>query len=69
MTEYVVGKVDDIPPGTAIAVQAGPRTIAVFRLGEKIADFDVREQTTGTDLVALMTGATSGDLGSTRLLS
>jgi ABC-type sugar transport system ATPase subunit len=43
--------------------------IAVFRLGEKIADFDVREQTTGTDLVALMTGATSGDLGSTRLLS
>jgi ABC-type sugar transport system ATPase subunit len=43
--------------------------IVVFRLGEKIADFDVREQTTGTDLVALMTGATSGDLGSTRLLS
>jgi nitrite reductase (NADH) small subunit len=34
MTEYVVGKVDDIPPGTAIAVQAGPRTIAVFRLGD-----------------------------------
>jgi ABC-type sugar transport system ATPase subunit len=31
--------------------------IAVFRLGEKVADFDVREQTTGADLVALMTGA------------
>ena len=36
--------------------------IAVFRLGEKVADFDVREQTTGTDLVALMTGAAGGDL-------
>lgn len=34
MTEYVVGKVGDIPPGTAIAVQAGRRTIAVFRLGD-----------------------------------
>lgn len=34
MTEYVVGKVSDIAPGTAIAVRAGPRTIAVFRIGE-----------------------------------
>jgi fructose transport system ATP-binding protein len=31
--------------------------IAVFRLGEKVADIDVHEQTTGTDLVAFMTGA------------
>jgi NAD(P)H-dependent nitrite reductase small subunit len=35
MTEYVVGKIDDIPPGTAIAVTAGPRTIAVFRVGDR----------------------------------
>jgi NAD(P)H-dependent nitrite reductase small subunit len=35
MTEYVVGKVDDIPPGKAIAVAAGHRTIAVFRVGDR----------------------------------
>jgi NAD(P)H-dependent nitrite reductase small subunit len=35
MTEYVVGKVGDIGSGTAIAVQAGRRTIAVFRIGEE----------------------------------
>jgi len=34
MTEYIVGKIDDIPSGTAIAVQAGRRTIAVFRVGD-----------------------------------
>jgi len=34
MTEYVVGKIEDIPVGTAIAVQAGRRTIAVFRVGD-----------------------------------
>jgi nitrite reductase (NADH) small subunit/3-phenylpropionate/trans-cinnamate dioxygenase ferredoxin subunit len=34
MIEYVVGKIDDIRPGTAIAVQAGHRVIAVFRLGD-----------------------------------
>jgi NAD(P)H-dependent nitrite reductase small subunit len=33
MQEYVVGKVDEIPDGTGIAVQAGRRTIAVFRIG------------------------------------
>jgi ABC-type sugar transport system ATPase subunit len=31
--------------------------IAVFRLGEKVADLDVHERTTGSELVALMTGA------------
>jgi ABC-type sugar transport system ATPase subunit len=31
--------------------------IAVFRLGRKVADFEVHEQTTGSELVALMTGA------------
>jgi hypothetical protein len=31
-----------------------------MRLGAKVADVDVHEQTTGTDLVALMTGATAG---------
>jgi hypothetical protein len=41
----------------------------VFRLGEKVAHFDVREHTTGTDLVALMTGVTSGGPGSARSLS
>jgi nitrite reductase (NADH) small subunit/3-phenylpropionate/trans-cinnamate dioxygenase ferredoxin subunit len=35
MTEYVVGKVDEIAPGTAVAVQAGRRTIAVFRVGDE----------------------------------
>jgi len=33
MTDYVVGKVDEIPAGTAVAVQAGRRTVAVFRVG------------------------------------
>jgi nitrite reductase (NADH) small subunit len=33
VVEYVVGKVADIPPGSAIAVTAGHRTIAVFRIG------------------------------------
>ena len=35
MTDYVVGKIDDIQPGTAIAVQAGRRVIAVFRVGNE----------------------------------
>jgi hypothetical protein len=35
MIEYVVGKFDDIALGTAIAMQAGRRTIAVFRLGNE----------------------------------
>jgi D-xylose transport system ATP-binding protein len=43
--------------------------VAVFRLGEKVADFDVHDQTTGTDLVALMTGAAGGNLGPARALS
>jgi ABC-type sugar transport system ATPase subunit len=43
--------------------------VAVMRLGEKVADFDVHEQTTGTDLVALMTGAAAGDTQATRSLA
>jgi len=35
MQEYVVGKVDEIPEGKGIAVQAGRRTIAVFRVGQE----------------------------------
>jgi nitrite reductase (NADH) small subunit len=35
MTDYVVGKIGDIQPGTAIAVQAGRRVIAVFRVGNE----------------------------------
>ena len=34
MIEYLVGRIDDIRPGTAVAVQAGRRVIAVFRLGD-----------------------------------
>ena len=34
MAEYVVGKVNDIPSGAAVAVQAGHRTIAIFRVGD-----------------------------------
>ena len=34
MTEYVIGTIDEFPPGKAVAVQAGRRTIAVFRLGD-----------------------------------
>ena len=33
-TEYVIGTVDEFPPGKAVAVQAGRRTVAVFRLGD-----------------------------------
>ena len=36
--------------------------VVVMRLGAKVADFNVHEQTTGTDLVAMMTGATAGTL-------
>ena len=36
MTEYVVGKLDDIPDGKGIAVQAGRREIAVFRVGREV---------------------------------
>jgi NAD(P)H-dependent nitrite reductase small subunit len=35
MTEYVIGRRDDIPDGKAIAVRAGPPTVAVFRIGEE----------------------------------
>jgi len=34
MAEYVIGKVDEFPSGKAVAVQAGRRTIAVFRVGD-----------------------------------
>jgi len=44
--------------------------IAVMRLGQKVADVSVRGQaTTGTELVAWMTGAASGDLAAARSLS
>lgn len=36
VTEYVVGKIKDIPEGKAIAVEAGRRTIAVFRAAGKL---------------------------------
>lgn len=33
MQEYIVGKLSDLPDGKGIAVQAGRRTVAVFRVG------------------------------------
>jgi nitrite reductase (NADH) small subunit/3-phenylpropionate/trans-cinnamate dioxygenase ferredoxin subunit len=35
MTDYVLGKVCDFASGAAVAVQAGRRTIAVFRVGDE----------------------------------
>ena len=35
MTEYVIGKVREFAPGASVAVQAGQRTIAVFRIGDE----------------------------------
>lgn len=36
MQEYSVGKLDELPDGKGIAVQAGRRTIAVFRIGGEV---------------------------------
>jgi 3-phenylpropionate/trans-cinnamate dioxygenase ferredoxin subunit len=36
MVEYVVGKVDEIAEGQGIAVQAGRRDIAIFRVAGKL---------------------------------
>jgi len=37
MTEYVIGTRDEFPPGKAVAVEAGRRIIAVFRVGDAFA--------------------------------
>jgi nitrite reductase/ring-hydroxylating ferredoxin subunit len=34
MTEYLVGKRSDIPDGKCVAVEAGRRTVAVYRVGD-----------------------------------
>ena len=36
MKEYWVGTLDDIPDGQSIAIIAGRRTIAVFRVGREV---------------------------------
>jgi len=36
--------------------------VVVMRLGRKVADFDLHEKTTATDLVALITGASDGNM-------
>ena len=36
MTEYAVGKLEDIPEDGAVAVQAGRHLVAVFRLGDEV---------------------------------
>lgn len=36
MKEYFVGKLADIPDGKGIAVEAGRRTVAVFRVGAEV---------------------------------
>jgi ABC-type sugar transport system ATPase subunit len=43
--------------------------IAVLFLGQKVADFSVHEGIKASDLVALMTGATAGDLKAAETLS
>jgi ribose/xylose/arabinose/galactoside ABC-type transport system permease subunit/ABC-type branched-subunit amino acid transport system ATPase component len=43
--------------------------VAVMRLGQKVADVAVRDQVSGTDLVALMTGAASGNLAAAQGLA
>ncbi len=43
--------------------------VAVMRLGRKVADLDVEKTTTGTDLVALITGAAQGDAGAEAALT
>jgi nitrite reductase/ring-hydroxylating ferredoxin subunit len=35
MTEYVIGRRDEFPPGKGVAVQAGRLTVAVFRVGDE----------------------------------
>jgi nitrite reductase (NADH) small subunit len=34
MAEYLLGKIDEFPPHRGVAVQAGRRMVAVFRLGD-----------------------------------
>lgn len=36
MTEYIVGRVEDVPEGKSVAVQAGQAVIAVFNVGGEI---------------------------------
>lgn len=36
MQEYIVGRLSEIPENSAVAVQAGRRTIAVFRIGNEV---------------------------------
>lgn len=36
MQEYLVGKLADIPDGKGIAVAAGRRSVAVFRVGNEV---------------------------------
>ncbi len=36
MKEYVIGPIEDIPDGKGIAVKAGKRIIAVFRLKDEL---------------------------------
>jgi NAD(P)H-dependent nitrite reductase small subunit len=36
MQEYSVGKLSELPDGKGVAVQAGRRTIAVFRIGHEV---------------------------------
>lgn len=36
MREYIVGKLADLPDGRGVAVEAGRRTVAVFRIGTEV---------------------------------
>ncbi len=35
MTDYVIGKIDDIAEGQGIAIQAGRRQISIFRIADE----------------------------------
>ena len=52
MQEYVVGKVGDIPDGKGITIEAGRRTIAVFRIGSAAGS--------GYDIAGRLVGAYIG---------
>lgn len=36
MKEYLVGKFSELPEGKGVAVEAGQRTVAVFRIGKEV---------------------------------
>jgi nitrite reductase/ring-hydroxylating ferredoxin subunit len=50
MQEYFVAKAEDVPDGAKFAVQAGRRTIAIFRIGDEFFAIPNRCQHKGGSL-------------------